>query len=546
MIENLQFIKKFRIRSADLYNDMTSTLTRVYGQSRDAFTYSSSWGMILLVVNNHYQLIMSYLQDAITESNPLQAKRNNSIYGNAAAKGYSPVRNRAAVGEIFLRYKGDPKRVKGDKIFVPNLSRLKNQDNLLTYSLDLKRDDVTINLSKDNKVYMKIIEGVWDFQRFTGTGEDYQTYEVNSPVGQQVDQDNYVITVNGEQVKIFDGLRDIPFGVLGCVVTTGIFSGIDLFFGNEGIHKVPELGAELRVDFLVSNGLSGNNTNKDSIYEFTDTGFDVSGATVDLNEIFEVKVSEAPILGSNAEPPELTRRLAPQLSRYTVLHDDTSIEFWFRRLNLFNVVKVMQGDEAVDQTNINQYKVLLIPKTADRITSNEDYFTTDIDNFLITKSERTRLMNAIDESGIKSSSISISIIQPKIRKYILNIFVEAFETFGGLPTEKHTLKQNIKDAISDYLINNQRLNKIPHSDIVKIVDNVDAVDTIKAIYVAQDGDNNEYGIDNKGNIKVADNEIAMIRGGWTDVEDVSYEDSFNIENDKPSSVNIFIEYVKPI
>lgn len=541
-----QFLKVARIRAADIYNDTLQTLVKVYGQSRDAFSYSSSWGMLLLVLNNHFQLILHYFQDALTELNPLQARRNNSIYGNAALMGHSPARNRAASGEIAIRPKdGTNGELTGNKVFIPNLIRVKSLDNLLTYSVDLKQDDVTVDVTISRPTFLMILEGVWDFQVFTGTGEDYQSFEVNAPVGQQIDNDHYQITVNGKAAVVYENLLEIPFGELGCIVTTGIFSGIDVLFGNQGIHEVPELGAEIRVDYLTSNGRAGNSPNVDGKYEFVDTGFDVTGSSIDLNAIFDIRVEVPPILGANSEPPELTKRLTPQLSRYTVLHDRVSISYFFTKLNLFNVVKVFRDDEINgDERCTNQYTALLIPRIQDRITSSEDYFSTDINNFVLTDLEVTKLTNVIEESGRKSASIHITITKPVIRRYIMTVFIEAFETYQGVTINSVNLKQDIRSALNEYLLKNDRVNKIPHSDIVKLMDNVPAVDSVKVMFLSQDGTNGRYGIDNLGNINLPSNEIAVVRGGWTDFEGVQYDDSFNPENDKAGSINIFINFVK--
>lgn len=541
---SLKLFQVTRIRAAEMMNDMVALLGKYYGQSRDAFSYASSWGQIILVMNNHFQLVMHYFQDAISEANPLQAKRNNSIYGNAALIGHNPTRNRTAIGEISLRYKGDPKRVKGDKVFLPNLSRLVCLENQLTYSCDMSDDDLIITLSSANNYNIRIKEGTWDFQSFTGTGEDLQSFEVNTAAGQMIDNDNFIVTVNGIEAKRYDSLEDIPFGVLGYVATTGIYSGIDILFGNNMIHKVPQIGEAIRVDYLVANGSAGNILGKTATFQFLDTAFDGTGATADLNELFDIKVTVLPQLGANSEPPELTKRIMNMKSQFTVIHDKTSIQYYFERLNLFNIIKVYREDELTfNAAQVNQYSVFLIPNIRDRISGNESYFTTNIENFMITTSEKTRLLNALEESGRRSTAISVQIKDAVIRKFVLNIFVEAFELYEGVQTDKFQLKQDILNVLNQYLLNNNRLNKIPNSDIVRLVDEIPAVDTLRAIFISETGATNNYGIDNLGNVNVAPNELAIIRGGWTSADGIVYEDSVNVENDKPCSVNIYITLI---
>lgn len=545
----LKIFQVTRIQAGAMLNDMIFTLSKFYGQSKDMFSYSSSWGQVTLVVNNHFQLVMHYFQDALTEANPLQAKRNNSIYGNAALIGHNPSRNRCAVGEISLRYKGDPKQVKGDKIYLPNLSKISCLDNALTYSLDLSDDDIIISLSSQNNINIKLKEGIWDFQVFTGTGEDLQSFEVNAAAGQMFDQDNVIITLNGVEVKQFDSLEDIPFGVLGCVVSTGVYSGIDVLFGNNLVHTVPQIGEQIRADYLVTNGVAGNIIGKSATFKFIDTAFDNTGASVDVNDLFTVAVTILPQLGANAEPPALTQRIMSMKSQYTILHDATSIAYWFERLNIFSVVKVYRDDKLNGiNAQVNQYTAFLVPDLKDRVSGNQNYFTTDLTNFLLLTSEKTRLLNAIEESGRRSTAISINIQDPLIRKFICNIFIEAFEVINGIQTDFYQLKQDIENALNLYLLSNTRINKIPNSDIVSQVKAIPAIDTIKVIFISQNNattGSNNYGIDNFGNISAAPNELAVIRGGWTDANGIAYEDAFNIENDKPCSVNIIITKLPP-
>lgn len=545
-----KFIENSRIKADELFTDTLDYLVTKYGQSRDAFTYASSWGQIFLVLNNHFQTILSYMQDTISESNPRQAQRTNSIYGNAALSGHDAARNRAAVGEISATFVGKESDLSGNIIFLPNYSRVKCTNNGQTYSIDLGADDIQINTNNPNAYPIKVVQGIWDFQIFTGTGEDLQTFEVTTPAGEQIDDQNYKIQVNSVQAKKYDRLADIPFGVLGYVAKTGVDSGISIAFGNDIAHDIPGFGAEIRIDYLLTQGGAGNIKNQDLGWEWIDTGFDITGSEVDLNRSLAIKTSIAPMLGSYSEPPELTKLLSANVSRFNVLHDKESIRYWFQRLNLFNTVKVYGLDELYNDNDcINHFMCVLIPKVQDRITKSEDYFSTDINNFLLSQQEKNRLLNMIEESGKRSANIAIDIATPRIRRFTLSLFIEAFEfDENGLPVVKETLKQNVRDTISDYLLNmnDGRVNKIPQSDIVRLVDNLSGIDTVRALFLSEDGEREQsnFGLDDYGNILVGNDEIAVIRGGWTDRDGVEYDDSVHINNDKTGSLNTYIEFIK--
>jgi hypothetical protein len=56
----------------------------------------------------------------------------------------------------------------------------------------------------------------------------------------------------------------MPLGGEGYIAKTGIISGIDIIFGNGYMGKMPEQGAEIRIEYLINDGEGGNireNTN---------------------------------------------------------------------------------------------------------------------------------------------------------------------------------------------------------------------------------------------------------------------------------------------
>ncbi len=539
--------KTSRVKALDIYNDMVDFLVVKYKQSREVFSYGTSLGQILLVLNNHVQIMLFYIQDSITELNFLTAKRPTSVYNLAGLTGHQPAKARGAIGEISLiTNQLTNSDIQGDYIIITNLTRLKCLANNLTYLINIADTDVAINIHSNNPTNVRILEGTSDFQITQGDGGDIQTYEFNIPTGKLIDGSTIEITVNGIQAEVFESLYDIPFGVLGVLVKTGNTGGFGLVFGNSKIHKVPENGAEIRADYTLCNGISGNLLfNEDISFTFLDTGFDINGNEIDLNKHFSINVGTQPILGSNPEPMQLTRILAPNVSRNFIIHDKTTCEYFFRKLNYFSILKVYKilGSSQVT----NELQILAIPRITDRLATSEDYFSMDKSKFLLLDIEQTRILNMLDESGRKSSNLVLSFLQPVLKRYVFIIQVDAFESIGGRTTTKQKLKEQMKSVLNNYLLNNQRIDKIPHSDIVKNIDNIDFVDSVKVGFVSEDNEINSgsnLGFDNLGNIVVGFGEYAIIRGGFTDRNGIKYDDSFNVLTDKPCSVNISINFIQ--
>ena len=534
-----QFLQKDRIKAADLVTDTINYLVRIYKQSIDAFTYATSFGQILLVTENLFQLVMYYIQDSITELNINTAKRPQNIYGLSRLTGHNPVRGISAVGEIGLTKKENAQRtVTGNKVFISNYSRIRCVNNGLFYLLNLGADDIVIDLNKPN-ANIRIIEGEVDVQVFQGSGEDGQTFEVTVLPGKMIEDSFVLISVNEQKFEIFDSLYDIPFGAKGVLAKTGITSGIDIIFGNQINATVPKLGETIRVDFLYTNGSRGNILDRTNLqFEFIDSGLDINAEEVNLNEVLNIAVNLPPDFGADAESPELTRNLAPLISRNFVIHDERSIRYYLARMNYFSTIKIFKT--ILD--NNNQFNVLLLPKITLRLNPGEDYFSVDISKFLLTEIEKNRLMNSIDESGRKSGNISINPIDPNIRRAAMVLIIEAFDRMDGFTIKEDLVRDDIRAALSKYGFENPRVNKIPHSDIVRIIDEISYIDTVKAIFIPEF----EEDIDVNGNLVVDDKSIILLRGGFKDSENVNYEDDFDPIGEALGSVNLSITFVPAI
>ena len=336
-----QFLRAAQFRANDMIKQTYVYLQQTYKINSKMFSYATSYGQIMLVVHNISNVLLLYLSDSLNQVNMQTANRDLTIMGLSRIAGHDPLRGNSAQGEIALNLKADASKfVVGNFVYIPNFSRVQCINNGLTYLLNLGGDDITININNSDQTNIKIIEGQLDFQTFTGTGEDNQTFEVNAYAGRFIDDKLVLVSSNGQKYNIYDSLYEIPFNDRGCLVKTGITSGVDILFGNKITTKVPLLGEEIRADYLLTNGALGNIYDKTNIqFKFADTGFDVNGNNVDLNQIFNISCSIAPDFGANAEDPALTKILAPNVSRNFIIHDDKSIKYFLGRMNYFSTIK---------------------------------------------------------------------------------------------------------------------------------------------------------------------------------------------------------------
>ena len=139
-----------------------------------------------------------------------------------------------------------------------------------------------------------------------------------------------------------------------------------------------------------------------------------------------------------------------------------------------------------------------------------------------------------------------TIIEPVIKRYLLNIALIIFEG-----NSKDYIKQQIIEKMSQYFATFRRRDRIPKSDLIRIIEGIDGVDSVNLWFTSQDNEANkkndstaaDIGIDEFGDILIGRGELPIIRGGWEDRNGIMYEDSTN--DQKPSTVNISIKKIVP-
>ena len=134
----------------------------------------------------------------------------------------------------------------------------------------------------------------------------------------------------------------------------------------------------------------------------------------------------------------------------------------------------------------------------------------------------------------------VEILSPKIANFAINCFIQIWEGY-----DFNSVKNSIIDNVSNYLINNTRRDRMPISDLIKVVENVDGVDSVTIMFDADRNNDkiygeNNYGIDEFGDIILTrylrdENSnlieikdiLPMFRGGFTSINDIEYtEDLF--------------------
>jgi hypothetical protein len=551
-----ELLKKVSVLFSQIYADSKTYFSNAYSQSGAVFGPSSAYGQLLTAISAFTQRVFFYIEDSITELNIYTATRKSSVYGLARLAGHNPTRAVGATGDIDLTFTGETIQAANNQVVIPNFTTIQCVNNGLFYTILAPREEIRMNIGQRNSVRVKMVQGKIESQSFTGTGQSLQTY--NALVKNNNNIDNFYVNVyvNGEEYKIYDSFYDMPMGAAGCLVRTSVSNGIDVIFGNEQYGKVPDTGSTIVVQYLLTDGAYGNiiDFTEKAKFKFIDQVFDAVGNTIDVNNGINISLASRVVLGSFPEPVELTKIIAPKVSRSLVLARPENYVYFLQRLNYFSVVDAFDtfGDDYLDDDNV--VYVYLVPEIKKRLKTNENYFTVNVEKFTLFDDEVKKIRDYVQESGSMLVTSEMRILRPIIKRYVVNISLVIFDNISV-----DLLKSEVVSKLNEYLLSFVRRDRIPQSDIVSILEGVNGIDSVNVRFMSEENEKvksewlqavsvspgipepADVGLDSQGDIIIGKGELPLVRGGWYD----RYGNYFNdtVDFAVPCSVNIEIKEV---
>lgn len=475
-----KFLQTARIRATQIREDARQYVSRVYGRAGNLFTTASPFAQIIQVMSELTEMILFYVEDSTVEQNIMTAQQPESIYGLARLTGHDPSRGLSAVGEIEIRWKpGAQNDIAGGALYIPANSQIRSDLNGHTYLMRASTDIISLSTSEFNYIRIPIIQGEIESQDVTSTGEAFQTFNIQT--GGLTAHDQVTVSINGEAWTIYDSLYDMGADTRGVIVKTGILGGIDLFFGNGNFGVIPAPGAIITVEYIKSKGAAGNlGESKDVTFKFVDTGYDGVSNEYDLNELLEMNVSSAPKLGANEESVEFTKLIAPLQSKSFVLATPDNYEHFLAKYNMFSYIDAYNttDDQYLDDDNV--IYLFLLPDVMSKLTDDKDYFSISTEEFFFAQAELDAIENAIQTSGQQMVTTEIKFVEPKQKMYAMNISVRHFEGFDEIQ-----LMNEIRAKVSEYLLKITRRDRLPKSDIVALIENIDGIDSVNVQFLSR-------------------------------------------------------------
>lgn len=560
----MNIIRKYNIKASEILKDIHTYLTRLYGKTSETLSPASPFGQILTVLSNITELIFYYIEHSTVEQNILTANQDTSIYGLSRLTGHDVFRGTGAMGEISIKLKNTAvSDVIGDILVLddPNAYVVDEQTGY-QYTI-MQNESKRINMKSADafQIYnFEIVQGVKESQTVTSNGSSLASYNI-AAIG-LVDHNHIKVYVNDELWKPYQSLYDMLPDTKGVLVKTGISGGIDLFFGNGEFGKIPEAGARIKVDYILHEGSNGN------IYDSTDLTFKIRGYATDnlgneysLQDLFDVYVSFAPKMGTNFEDTRLTKLLAPLTSKSFVLASPENFEYFLGKFGMFSYVDVyntINSDEFIQDDNV--IYIMTLPDIKAKFGYGVNYFAIPINELVFNDDEKTALLKVIHQSGQQLMTSELQLVEPIMKFFKMEIFVKVYEGYS-----KNDLVSVINQRISEHLLSYKRRDRMPKSDIIALLENIEGIDSVNVRFlsakeeearrqgfyindvellvpkeiVSEDGrlvkfydrqvtnekitiSENDViptkisNIDNFGDVVLNRNEIAIFRGGWVD------------------------------
>ena len=178
----LKFLQTVRTNAEQIKTDTRTWVSRVYKRANTLFTEASPFAQIISVFAELYELIMFYIEDAVVEQNIYTAQQAESIYGMSRLTGHDATRGFAATGEIEFRWKpgADLGKIAGTGLNVDARAELKCELNGKVYTLESSKDRFRLEKSNMTQQRAAIIQGQYERQTLTGTGEKLQSFNVQT------------------------------------------------------------------------------------------------------------------------------------------------------------------------------------------------------------------------------------------------------------------------------------------------------------------------------------------------------------------------------
>ena len=489
---------RIELNYTNLTNQINSWLSSAYDKSSILFNSASPYGQILDVTKEIFIQNILYLKNFVKQLDIDQSNSIRMIRNIARISGHNPSRAIASRGTLKFKLKQGiniDATIFGQQVTIYDDTLLKNRSNGLYYSLKTGTSKNVYPLVPGCQFFVNIVQGRYETQNFTGDGTISQSFQVNVSNNSTIDNFDFQVYLNGINLQIRDHIYDMLDNEYACCAKTGFNGGLDIYFGNGTNGCIPSIGSVITVKYLLNNGLQGNILNN-KVNDFTFVGdmYDDSGNIISATQFFDIFVETDIKFASDGESIEYTKSVIPYVSRNFVLATPAQFIYHLKKLNMFSKVNAfntldmikidIDSDGNLDQININEMYLYLIPRITDYFSTDVNYFNVPLDAFYLDSVEKQRIITYLKMQGIISITSSIKVIDPRRKFFVVNVFIRRYEDVS-----EDNIREQVVSTLSNYFSSYDRYDRVVKSDLItQIKTNVDGIDSINIEFVGKDNE----------------------------------------------------------
>ena len=452
-------------------------LTKAFNGLGQHYSKSSIYGVVFQGIKGVMQNIMFYIEDAMTEQNIFTATRKKSIYSLAKISGCDAWYGSCASGTVYLTNKVANALESGStKIAIPNYTILRDE-NSNEYVMMMSDDSIVIDMSKPLvKKEVKIVQGIRYQASYIAKGQKLETFSITPPGFFDL---SYVeVRVNGTAYTSCSSMYDMRKDECECVVTAGYDGGLSVMFGDGNYGKKLSEGDSVTVTYMTHSGSLGNisPTAKPTL-KFKSYLTDGLGNDIDGNDYINISIGANVTGGSDSDTIAVTKSNIGCNSRALVISSVDNFKLFLSRFSFISFSNILTYDNSLCLT------ICPVSNIKDNIKNEQEYFGVKDSDVKLSDYQKDMVRDGLVKSQKVFAGLSVSIIDPIIRKFAVIGYVKASSQFI-----RETVKNNIKNVIADYFMSlDNNTQFIAKSDIIKeVIDNVDGIESFDIDIISKD------------------------------------------------------------
>lgn len=454
--DNLKFLTTASTNMTNMSSQLEQYLSEYFGKNKTYYSRKNIFGQIINFIKDLSAVIFYYISKATTENNIVTATKDTSLRHFAELSGHNIVRYISATGGVLFHFNPDAASEVGNVIIIRKFAELKCSSNGLTYLVDISDEHKRVALSQLD-IILPVIEGTIKSQTFYSDGTQLQTIHLDEL--DNIENSRVMVYVNGIKWTRFYSITEMAMSDNGYVLKTGFINSLDIIFGNGINGVVPSRGSEITIEYIVSQGEDGNIALGDSA-EFTPiSGFyDAESNEIAMNEICTCTKDNGFINGSYGDSSEILREMIGYNDRTMVLADSKNYEAFLSRYSTISRVHIWSPKD-----NLNVKNFVIFPNLMNKLASNKDYLTMNLEDFFLSQTEKENIINCIKESGKSYQNHELRFIDPIIRRYIVLVYIDKGQEIIN------EIKTKTEEAVINIFVENtfKKFSQKTTLDIVK-------------------------------------------------------------------------------